>query len=231
MYCFHSPCNQGTSLFYSSVSFCTPSSTLPHLSEWWATPQQPSSIIIAEIMWYPTVLLELCASISCHACDLRLLLCTAPAPGRKVPFCLQRSMEAGREAGIGTSGTYVLGMQGLCVFKCFSCGQTWKVFTRKVEGTSLLEWVTHLAKFLVPLPHVVRSLAFLQAPSNHYPRRRSWMSLAILACISYHFIPTWVKKLYLSSETGKGKMVWLKFLTMNLKGGCDLQDGNIHLQC
>lgn len=42
MYCLHSPCNQGTSLFYSSVSFCAPSSTPPHLSEWWAAAQQPS---------------------------------------------------------------------------------------------------------------------------------------------------------------------------------------------
>lgn len=42
MYCLHSPCNQGTSLFYSSACFCAPSSTPPHLSEWCAAPQQIS---------------------------------------------------------------------------------------------------------------------------------------------------------------------------------------------
>lgn len=83
-------------------------------------------------------------------------------------------------------GKYLLSRQGLCDFKCFLCGQIWKVFTRKAKSISLAVGVTHLAKFQVPLPHVVRNLAFLWAPSSHYPRRRSWMSLGIFACV-WHF--------------------------------------------
>lgn len=160
--------------------------------------QYPNSI--AKIMQYPIVLLELGASISYHICDLCLLLCCSGETSAALPFahfpaakrdvgaipCLSAEVCGSWEGSRYRNPKEVFAESN---FKCFSCGQIWKVF-HKAQGTSLAERVTHLVKFQLLLPHVVRNLVFLWDPSSHYPRRSSWMSLDIFAYILHHFIPT-----------------------------------------
>lgn len=73
-----------------------------------------------------------------------------------------------------------------------------KSLHKKAKGTHLADRLAHAAKFQVCFPHVARNLAFLWAPSSHYPRRSSWMIFNIFPSICHHLVATQAKKIPLT---------------------------------